>query len=420
MRDIPLQRFDGIVPSPIASYRPANGRIPAGFESFVGIAFRVAVAAGGPNVPQTEANPAGGTIPFRRSTTGRVSQLPATGPVAMTANQQQVQQVVDGSGYIYGVDIDVQGATSANVANVVYTEDAPWNALGTVNFGDVNGSLIDLDGFSLYLANKYGGWTFRDRTVSTDTNIYQLQAGNGANGGSFRFHLFAPIALNRRSLLALVANQDRAQKYSLRDDINTLAAVYGTQPTSAPQVTIRRHYDNYSVPATQNANGAAQQQQPPKFGVLHYLTQSVNPTAPAAGAQNHYLPRLGNTIRLIILVLRSNSLRSTAESTPPTQIQFLLGDTPVFVEAPAYRRTLMYDRYGFDAPAGVYVYDFITDILLQAGGEMGEDYAYTNGLVNAQFVITYPAGWNATGSSLTVITDDLVIPANVDIYAPDA
>lgn len=379
-----------------------------------------ATAVGGPNVPQTEANPPGGTIPFRRGTTGRVSQLPATGPVALTANQQQISVVVDGSGYIYGVDLDVQAVSAGNAANVVFNEDAPWNALATTNFGDVNGTLIDLDGFSLYLANKYGGWTYINPATSADTNIYQLQSGNGAAGGSFRFHLFAPIALNRRSLIGLVANQDRAQKYNLRSDLNTLASIYSTQPTVAPNVTIRRHYDNYAVPAIQNPNGAGQQQKPPKFGVLHYLTQSVNATAPAAGAQNHYLPRLGNTLRLIILVIRSNSLRATAESTPPTQIQFLLGDTPIFVENPAYRRRLMFDRYGFDAPAGVYVYDWITDVVKAAGDEMGEDYQYTNGLVNAQFVITYPAGFNATGSSLTIITDDLVIPADVDIYGPDA
>jgi hypothetical protein len=37
--------------------------------------------------------------------------------------------------------------------------------------------------------------------------------------------------------------------------------------------------------------------------------------------------------------------------------------------------------------------------------------------VNAQFQITYPAGIGSTANSLTVITDDLVIPPTVDIYA---
>jgi hypothetical protein len=97
-----------------------------------------------------------------------------------------------------------------------------------------------------------------------------------------------------------------------------------------------------------------------------------------------------------------------------------LGDTPIFTETVAYRRALMFARYGFDAPDGVLVYDFITDVINQAGAEMGEDYAFTNGLVNAQFEVTYPSGFASAGSSLTVITDDLVIPSNVDIYAPDA
>lgn len=379
-----------------------------------------ATAVGGPNVPQTEANPPGGMVPFRRATTFRTSRLPATGPTAQTTSQQQVQVVVDGSGYIYAIDIDVQCVTALNAAAVAFNEDAPWNALASVVFGDVNGELVNLDGYSLYLANLYGGWVNNPIDTSTDPAIYSLTSGAGATGGSFRFHVYVPIALNRRSLLGLVANQDRAQKYNLRTDIAPDSVVYSVNPTALGNITINRTYENYAVPAAQNANGAQQQQQPPKFGVLHFLTQSVNPSTPAGGSTvNHYLPRLGNTIRLLILVFRSAASRATAEANLPTQITFKLGDTPIFTETPAYRRRLMWDRYGFDAPDGVLVYDFITDILNRAGSEMGEDYAFTNGLVNAQFEIAYPAGFGAVSNSLTVITDDLQIPANVDIYSGD-
>ncbi len=377
-------------------------------------------AVGGPGVPQTEANPAGGMIPFRRATTGRTSLLPVTGPLPLTAAQQPVQVVVDGSGYIYAIDLDVSAAGGLDGgANTTGTEDAPFNVLSSVVFGDVNGELINLDGYSLFLANLYGGWSDHPLDGSADTNIF---AAIAAASGDFRFHLSVPIALNRRSLLGLVANQDRAQKYTLRDDIAANSVVYTVAPdTTQPSVTITRTYDNYAVPASQNANGSAQQQTPPKFGVLHFLTQSVNPSTPAPSSTvNHYLPRLGNTIRLLILVFREGGLRSAAEANMPTRISLKLGDTPIFTETVAFRRALMFARYGFDAPDGVLVYDFITDVINQAGAEMGEDYAFTNGLVNAQFEVTYPAGFAAAGSSLTVITDDLVIPANVDIYAPDA
>lgn len=381
-----------------------------------------ATAVGGPNVPQTEANPPGGMVPFRRATTFRTSRLPATGPVDLTASQQNIQTVVDGSGYIYAIDIDVQIVGNNNNAAVAYNEDAPWNALASVVFGDVNGELINLDGYSLFLANLYGGWINVSPDTSADTNIWNLVTGAAATGGDIRFHVYVPIALNRRSLLGLVANQDRAQKYSLRTDLAPQLTIYSTAPNGAsePSATINRTYENYAVPAGQNANGAAQQQTPPKFGVLHFLTQSVNQTPPASGTQNHYLPRLGNTIRALILVFREAGSRASAEANMPSQITFKLGDTPIFTETTAYRRRLMFDRYGFDAPDGVLVYDFITDILNRAGSEVGDDYAFTNGLVNAQFEIAYPSGFAANASnSLTIITDDLQIPANVDIYAPD-
>lgn len=381
-------------------------------------------SVGGPGVPQTEANPPGGMVPFRRATTGRTSLLPVTGPSVITASTQPVQTVVDGSGYIYGIDLFVSATGGVNgAAAVAAQEDAPYSALSSIVFGDVNGELINLDGFSLFLANLYGGYSDHPLDGSSDANVFSAIATGAAPAtGNFAFHLTVPIAINRRSLLGLVANQDRAQKYSLRTDIAASSAIYSTAPdTTLPSVTITKTYDNYAVPAAQNANGAAQQQVPPKFGVLHFLTQSVNPSAPSGGSTvQHYLPRLGNTIRLLILVFRSTSgSRATAESTMPTRISLKLGDTPIFTEAVAYRRALMFARYGFDAPDGVLVYDFITDVINQAGAEMGEDYAFTNGLVNCQFEVTYPAGWGA-GSSLTVITDDLVIPANVDIYAPDA
>jgi hypothetical protein len=185
-------------------------------------------------------------------------------------------------------------------------------------------------------------------------------------------------------------------------------------------MNIERTGENYAVPAGTNANGAPQAQFPEDFGILHYTTQSVNPSPPTGSATiNHFLARLGNTIRVLILVVRMNGSRTNAElpANSPTRIQFNLGDTPLFVEAPAYRRMLMWRRYGFDAPAGVYVYDFMTDIISIAGQELGDDYLFTNGLVSAQFQITYPAGIGSTANSLTVITDDLVIPPTVDIYA---
>jgi hypothetical protein len=177
--------------------------------------------------------------------------------------------------------------------------------------------------------------------------------------------------------------------------------------------------ENYAVPGPTDANGNKQQQLPDKYGILNFWTQGVNASPPTASTTtNHYLARLGNTVRSLILVYRSGTVatgRATAEGLLPTRIQFNLGDTPINVETPAYRRNLMELRYEKPSPQGVFAYDFLTDFMVNAGAELGDDYLWTSGLVNAQFAISYPAAIGA-GCTLTVITGDSLIPPNVNIY----
>lgn len=414
---------EGSILPTLPVYRPANiFGVPAGL--MVGFAMQGNVAVGGPMTQVQEPTP-GGSIPFRRGTTFRTIKLPTDSKLLLTSSQQ-IDNVIEGSGYVYGIDLHVSATTAANAAATAFQEDGPWSALDTVVFRDVNGELVNATGFHLRLATLYAGYTkFKDAPVrgetspSADTgNIFNTITGAGATGGTFRFHAWVPVGLNRRDLRGILGNQDKAQKYSLRTDAAASTSIYSTSPTTLPTMSVEKVYENYAVPAAANANNAPQAQFPDDFGILHYTTQSVSPTAPAGGSTiPHYLARLGNTVRLLILVARSNGARSTAETNIPTQIQFNLGDTPLFVEPVAYRRMLMWRRYGFDAPPGVFVYDFMTDIIGIAGDELGDDYLFTNGLVNAQFQIAYPSGFGSTNNSLTIITDDMVIPPTVDIYA---
>lgn len=312
--------------------------------------------------------------------------------------------------------------TAGNAAVVAYQEDAPWSAFAAVVLSDVSGELFNLNGYDLYLLNKYGGFYTHATldSTSTDTGIYQAVTGNGATGGSVRFWIRIPVAINNRNFLGLVGNQDRAMRYYLRDDLAPSASIYSTAPTNAGTVQINRFYESVTVPAATNANKVPQQQFPPKFGVQHFGTKSIAPSAPVGGSTvDHYLQRIGNTIRCIILVFRSNSSRATAEANMPTRITWLIGDQTLFNETTRYRREIMRQRYGFDADNGVLVYDFMEDMLSQAGSEFGLDYLWTNGLVNLIAQITYPAGFGAVANSLTVITDDLIVPDNIDLYAPD-
>lgn len=383
----------------------------------------MANTVGGPTIPSQEGNkPSSGIIPWRRATTPRTAISVSTSKT-MTTSTQNVAEQIEGTGYITGVNLEVVCTTAANAAAVAFQPDGPYSVLDSISFSDSGGESLNLSGFELYLANLYCGFNPHSTldSGSSDTNIYQAVTGAVATGGSFRFHLMIPIAINTRNFLGLLGNQDRAMKYTLRSDIAASTSVYSTSPTTLGTVTINRTYMNVTVPSRSSADGTPQQQYPPKFGVIHYLTRSVISTAPVGGSTvNHYLPRIGNTIRFLILVFKSNSTRATAESNAPTRIQFQLGDTPIFQESWQYRRRVMRQRYGFDAPAGVLVYDFASDVFpTVTGGEFGLDWLWTNGLANAQFQITYPSGFGSTANSLTVITDDLLVPPGVDVYAPD-
>jgi hypothetical protein len=393
---------------------------------------------GGPAIAPPGANRQQATVPFRRATTGRTQQLQSSAYTNVATPLNSFDVTIEGSGYMYGIDLDTQVTCAANAAAVAYFEDAPWSTFTAIVLRDVNGELVNLPGFSLRLANSYSkmapnfAWNnyvappvAATNVITPDISVAQLSAAVGPGiGGSYRFHLEVPVALNRRSLWGLLGNQDRAQKYSLRTDLGSAAAaaagpIYTTAPTTQGTGLIVRTYENYAVPGPTDANGNKQQQTPDKMGIVNFWTQSVNPSQPTASATiNHYLPRLGNTIRNLILVYRSGAVatgRVNAEALLPTRIQFNLGDTPIFVETPAYRRNLMEQRFGAPGFQGVFAYDFITDFENQAGSELGDDYLWTSGLVNAQFQMAYPAG--VATASLTVITGDSLVPPNVDIYA---
>ena len=370
---------------------------------------------GGPAVAPPGGNRQQNNVPFRRATTGRTTQLQSSNGTNVGAAANSFDVTIEGSGYMYGIDLDYTVTTTGNAAAVAYFEDAPWSTFPSIVLRDVNGELINLPGFSLRVANIYGTWAapFSWMNYTTppvaatsvrtpDPSVAYLSAAVGpGDGGSYRMHMQVPVGLNRRSLWGILGNQDRAQKYSLRTDIGSAAAVatgpiYTTAPTTQGTYTLVRTYENYAVPGPTDANGNK-----------------------ASTTVNHYLPRLGNTIRFLALIYRANNTgtgRAAAELLQPSRIQFNLGDTPIFVESPAYRRREMELRYQQPAFQGVYAYDFMTDFVVTAGAELGDDYLWTSGLVNAQFAISYPAAVPAT-ASLTVVTGDSLVPPNVDIYA---
>jgi hypothetical protein len=372
-------------------------------------------AIGAPmQTPPVDAPSGGQVIPFRRATTERVGILPAENAVTVTAAEIPIQRTIEGSGYLFGILLRVVVTTSGNAATVAFFEDAPASGLSSVILEDVNAQLVNVQGYDLYLANLIDRqYAVRFQDQSTNTNLFQLVTGAGGTGGSYATTLRVPVGTNRRDLRGVMGNQDRAQKYFLRTNIASHAVgatgpVYTTAPTTPGTMTIEKYYENYSVPNAKSPTDSPQEQIPPDFGTIHYLTSTLADAIPLGGSQvNHYLRRIGNTIRWVAVVLRSNSTRANAETNFPTNLQFKVGEDTLFNESWNYRKALMYERFGFDLPNGVIVYDALHDFAAAAGFEIGDDYYHTQALVNAQLIATYPAAFGSTANSLKFVTDDL-------------
>jgi len=367
-------------------------------------------------------------IPFvRAAAPPRTAVHTITGPIALSGAQQPIMISMPGSGYMLWEDLFVQivvsGTGNSSGTTVALAEDAPWAAIASVTLDDGGPQIINIDGYSLYLANIYGGtWHCKDYSLSSDVNVYSAQStGTGTAAGTGQFRLRVPFAINERNYWGLLGNQDRATRYNLRTDIAGTGSIYTTAPTVLPTFQINRFYGWLPVPSNVSPDGRRQEQIPPWYGVIHYLTAVKSDALPTASSVvNHYIRNLSNAVRLFILVFRQGSgttPRSSANSVLPTNIDFVLGTDVLWSESAAERRAIMWNRYGFDAPSGVLVYDMVHDFGMFAGTELGDHYVYLGNIAEAQFRCTYPSGYTANASnSLTIITDSLFIPPGIDIY----
>jgi len=358
-------------------------------------------------IPAVDTSPSSGQalVPFRIATRER-SEIDYTFNGTITTAQQQVINAVGGSGYLYGMYLRALATATGNAATVAFAEDAPYSAYQLVQCGDPTGPFCDLQGYNLKLANQYDA-NYANNWLSSSALTFST-AGAVGGGGSFQCMMRVPAGLNRRTLLGILGNQDRSQRYQLRTDIAPSTNIYSTAPTTLPPIELDRINENYSVPPLQ---GLAGQNEivPSGYGTVQFHTQSIAETAPIGNSLvNHLIDRIGNTVRYWALVFRVNGSRASAETAMAgATINLRIGDTNYFNEPYWYRKAQMYEHFGFDSDNGVLVYDSLHDFAPHAGNEIGEDWYNTQAISRAQFQIQYPSAIGNTNNSLYIITSDL-------------
>ncbi|MDE3097600.1 MAG: hypothetical protein KGK07_16560 [Chloroflexota bacterium] len=349
-----------------------------------------------------------GRIPFRRATYERGQPMDGD-TVTPGAAQQILQHTVVGDGYMYAIIDRVVANASGNAAAVAYAEDAPWSFFQRVQLNDVSGDLINLSGFELYLSNLLQGQfaVFLPDSVA-HSSLFTLTSGAVGTGGSYAFSVRYPVGLNHRDLVGIAANQSQTIKYTLTETVAPSTNIYTTAPTTVPQAAITRAYVNYAVPNTTSATGVPQDVIPPSWGIIHRLSSASLDVPNGGSVVRHNLRQVGQTIRGLVLIFRSNGSRATAETNNPTNIQLIAGSATIFNLDWFTLKEMAFRRYGVDMPNGVLPLDWIHDFREKAGDEVGDDYLHTRDLTSLYLNITYPAGFGSTNNSLTAITDELL------------
>lgn len=264
---------------------------------------KTAAPAGGPtNAPAAPA----AMIPFMRATASKsafVTQLSAT-PGAAQVGLGAIQ--IRPSGFLARLKIKVNGVTSANAATVAFQPDAPFNVLQGLFFQSPGGDTIysQTDGFTQFAIQKYLALGGQNNDPLAFPAYRAVTGVGGGIGGSFTFIAEVPVEIDRRDAYGTIQNQAANAQFTLMANLNTLANIYSTAPTTAPVVTLTVIMEFYSQPAAANDSSVPQQTAPSGNGTLNTIFTS-QPTILAGTSAKSQIITVGNSIRAIIFILRT-------------------------------------------------------------------------------------------------------------------
>jgi hypothetical protein len=313
-------------------------------------------------------------------------------------------------GYLRDLLILVQATAGvAGLNNAVALADAPWSAINSITFKDVNGGFIygPISGFQAMAAAKFGGYNYQDNPTS-DPNYSAV-----AVTGNFSFLLRLPLEVIARDALGALPNLNSASAYRVEISIADNAAVYSTSPDTLPGVRIRAWSEEWAKPSAADPRGNPQNQAPPFERTTQFWSVATKSFG-GSGAQTVRFDRVGNFIRNFGLIFRDAAGLREGDTFSET-LQLKLDGQLLEDELTIIRRSKMTQRYGYAMPAmatdtdfneGVVWYDFCHDFDGKPGGELRDLWLPT--VQSSRLELTLTIGEAGT---LEILTNDVAIAA---------
>lgn len=337
-----------------------------------------------------------------------------TGTQPLTPYEFQVD------GYLAGAIIRVTGTTSANAATVAFSADGPFNVLQSVIVEDIGGKQVlgPLDGWKLYVLNRFGGFVFNSDAKAN--GVYTATAGSGTTGGSYRFTLRVPIQVRRRDAMGALPNRNASATFKLKVTLNTIAAVYTTAPTNPPSINVQVQQHGWATSDQRDYKGNASSPAPNGVGSLLYT--DVETIQLASGSFNQRMATFGGSLRVLIFELRdSTGSRAQGELDFPSLMEIEIDKVKCFSRSPITWEHLMSEDWGTNAsaeglsvantkPDGVYVLHWLDDFGLAPGAENGFRYQPVTPSTAIQLIGTI----GGSGAHTLSITKNYMSPVGDD------
>lgn len=330
-------------------------------------------------------------------------------PASFAAGPNNIAFEVPAFGYLRDLLILVQATGgAAGLNNAVARADAPWSAIKTITFKDVNGGFIygPISGYQAFLAAKWGGYNYQDNPVG-DPNYSAI-----ATTGNFSFLLRLPLEVIARDALGALPNLNSAAAYRVEIVIADDGEVYSTAPDTKPTVRVRSWIEAWAKPSAADPRGNPQHQAPPFERTTQFWSVATKSFG-GSGAQTFRFDRVGNFIRHLGIVFRDNTGAREGDTFSET-LQLKLDGQLIEDEMTIIRRSKMNQRYGYtlasmataDFDEGVVWYDFAHDFDGKPGGELRDLWLPT--VQSSRLELTLTIGEAGT---IEILTNDVAIAA---------
>ncbi len=366
------------------------------------------------NAPAATAAPMVTPNRFIRGSARHTEQFTVTtGAVALGTNIDNIE--VPANGYLRSILVTVTGTTAGNAAAVAFQNDGPFSALASARHSDINGANLfgPLSGWDWSQSQRFGGLRNENRPQLLPGFV--ATTGAGATGGSFSFTVRIPVEVSARDGFGSLPNMNAAAALKLGFTLGVSADIYSVAPTTPPTVTITAAIETWLLPDGADANAVPNTLTPPALGSYQRTLKSVFPIV--AGANRVRLPNVSNYLRSMVCIYRlASGVRDDAGL--PAIWQFDIDGYSREVITTAQLRIRMVEDYGYtEAVAqagtgiqtGVVVWQFMDELDGKPGFETRELYTVTNSATRMELAGTFGAA-----GSLTVLWNDVVVPADID------